>query len=83
MKKTRRIEITRYSRRVTVIQGGDQTTASAESAVIEDIANVLEEGALAQMEVTDGQLRAVEATVLEQSRRRSRLGLRNWLRRRL
>ena len=80
MKRTCRIEITSYSRRVTVIQCAEQTTASPESAVIEVIANVLEETGPSQKELTDGQLRAIEATALEPSRRRSRLGLRDWLR---
>jgi len=84
LERKRRVEITRYSRRVTVIQNGYLTVDSgAEMSAIDVFANELEEGASVQMEVSDGQLHADEATVLERLRRRPSFKLRDWLKRRL
>ena len=84
MKRTRRIEITRYSRRVTLIQGGDATAEPAsKSSAIEAIANVREVVATALEEPNEGQLIRSESATVQVSRQRPFHNLRHWLRRRL
>jgi hypothetical protein len=83
MKRTRHIEITRYSRRVTVIQGSDDTAVpAAELSAIEVVANDWEVVPLGHEEVSDGHLRVVESAAVQMSRPRPSFSLRDWLRRR-
>lgn len=83
MNKTRRIEITRYSRRVTLMQGSDATAeAATELSAIEVVTNVREVISSAPEEVNDGRLSVVESAAAQTSRRGPRFSLRDWLRRR-
>ena len=83
MKRTRHIEITRYSRRVTVIQGSDDTAVPASGlSAIEVVADQWEVVPLGHEEVNDGHLRVVESPAVQMSRRRPSFSLRDWLRRR-
>jgi hypothetical protein len=81
MKRTRHIEITRYSRRVTVSQGSDDTAFPAAGlSAIEVAAGEWEVIPPGDQQANDGRLRAVESAALQVSRRRPRFSLRQWLR---
>lgn len=83
MKRTRRIEITTYSRRVTVIQGGENPAdPAAELLAIEVAAGEWEVIPPGDEQANDGRLRALKPAALQVSRRRPRFSLRDWLRRR-
>jgi hypothetical protein len=85
MKRTRRIEITRYSRRVTVSQGTDDTAdPAAELLAIEVAAGEWEVIPPGGQQANDGRLRAVESAALQISQqqisqRLPRFSLREWL----
>jgi hypothetical protein len=85
MKRTRRIEITRYSRRVTVSQGSDDTAEpAAELPAIEVAAGEWEVIPPGDQQADDSRLRAVESAALQISQqqisqRRPRFSLREWL----
>lgn len=83
MKRTRHIEITRYSRRVTVSQGSENTAdRAAELSAIEVAAGEWEVIPPGDEQANAGSLKALESAALQVSRRRPRFSLRDWLRRR-
>ena len=86
MKRTRHIEITRYSRRVTVRQGSDDTADPAlELSAIEVAAGEWEVIPQGDQQADDGSLKMLESAALQVSqpqisRRRPRFSLRDLLR---
>jgi hypothetical protein len=81
MKRTRHIEITRYTRRVTVSQGSENTAGpDAELSAIEVAAGAWEVVPPGHEELNDGGLKAIESAALQISRRRPRFSLRDLLR---
>lgn len=81
MKRTRRIEITRYSRRVTVIQGSDETTGpAAELSALELVAGEWEVIPQGDEQANDGTLKMLESAALQISQRQPRFSLRDLLR---
>jgi hypothetical protein len=81
MKRTRHIEITRYSRRVTVIQGSNDTADPAAAlSAIEVAAGEWEVVTSGHEELNDGGLKVVKSDAVQISRRRPRFRLREWLR---
>jgi len=88
MKRTRHIEITRYSRRVTVSQDGENTAdPPAELSAIEVAAGEWEVIPPGDEQANAGRLRAVEPAALQISQRqisqrRPRFSLRKWFSRR-
>jgi hypothetical protein len=83
MMRTRHIEITTYSRRVTVTRRGE-SAAEPVSALpsVEIVTDAQEVIASALAELNEGQLIAGEATPVQMVRARPLHGLRNWLRNR-
>jgi hypothetical protein len=81
MKRTRRIEITRYRRRVTVSQGGDDTADPVtELSAIEVAAGEWEVIPPGDEQADDGSLKMLESAALQISPRRPRFSLRDLLR---
>ena len=81
MKRTRHIEITRYSRRVTVSQGSDDTAdPAAEFLAIEVAAGEWEVIPPGPDEVNDGSLEVGKSDAVPRSRRRRRFSLHDLLR---
>jgi hypothetical protein len=81
MKRMRHIEITRYSRRVTVSHGADNTAdPAAELSAIEVAAGEWKVVPPGDEQANDGRLRAVESAAVQMSRRRPRFSLRDLLR---
>lgn len=81
MKRTRHIEITIYSRRVTVTQGGG-VVAEPPSPLptVEIITDVREVIASAIEDFNEGQLKANETAMVRMTRARPLHSLRNWFR---
>lgn len=81
MKRTRRIEITSYSRRVRVIQHNDATIDSAAVlSTIEVSAEVRQAIVSALEKLDEDELRANQPAVVQKSRRLPFNSLRIWLR---
>jgi hypothetical protein len=81
MKRTRHIEITRYTRPVTVSQGSDDTANRApELSAIEVAAGEWEVIPPGDEQANAGGLKALESAALQVPRRRSRFSLRDLLR---
>lgn len=82
MKRTRHIEITSYSRRVTVIHDSAETADSpAGLSAIEAIANMRDVISSEHEHVIDGSLNAVESAAVQMSQRQPSFSFREWLRR--
>ena len=83
MKRTRRIEITTYSRRVTVTRPGEAAAEPASTLpAVEIVTDMREVIASALEELNGGQLMAGEAAPVQVERARPLHGLRGWLRKR-
>jgi len=83
MKRTRHIEITRYSRRVTLSYGANDTAdRAAELLAIEVAAGEWEVIPPGSEQANAGSLKMIESAALQISQRRPRFSLRKWLSRR-
>ena len=80
MKRTRHIEITRYSRRVTVSQRSDDTAEPAAELSAIEVAGEWEIIPPGHDEVNDGGLKAGKSDAVPMSRRRPRFSLHDLLR---
>ena len=84
MKRTQRIEITRYRRTVTVIQGNESgPDPDAELFALEIVANELEVPLPTDEVETDAVVKVVLSDELPTIRRWSSFDFRKWLRQRL